>query len=166
METILLVLVALTLIATSAMAFRLWGLAKELEERMDRFTALSLVPDRLQALARVLEDLNPPELRAELDALRSALGRVEDLAASPIPGGAIETSASRPVAVRALIIRHLREEGCRAVRILDEDEALSREELEVRIECLRDGTRVLGTVRVLEDAVIGSDLASSYTMFP
>ena len=68
--------------------------------------------------------------------------------------------------MRALVGRYLRDDGCRSVNILDPEEELEGDELEVRVECLRDGLRVLGTVKVSGNNVESTDLDSSYTMFP
>ncbi|MDP6849929.1 MAG: hypothetical protein QGH51_09515 [Planctomycetota bacterium] len=166
METLLLLLVCVLLIGSMGTAWWQWSRSRRFEERLDEFSALTLVPDRLQALARSLEDLDPPQLRAELDALRRALDRIEDLAAVP-PGTSVKAEGvERSRQVRALVGRHLREEGCRAVNILDSEDALEEEELAVRVECLRDGLRVLGTVKVSGNQVESTDLDSSYTMFP
>jgi len=104
METALLVIVSLSLLLGLGIAWWLFSRARAVEERFEQFSALALVPDRLQALARVLEELDPPQLRAEIDNLRSTLERIEDLAAVP-PGSVAdaEDPVDRPQRVRALV---------------------------------------------------------------
>ncbi len=166
MEPLLLLLVCILLLGSMGTAWWQWSRSRRFEERLDEFSALTLVPDRLQALSRSLEDLDPPQLRAELDALRRALEWIEDLAAVP-PGATSKVAGvERSRQVRALVGRYLRDDGCRSVNILDPEEELEGDELEVRVECLRDGLRVLGTVKVSGNNVESTDLDSSYTMFP
>jgi len=97
----------------------LWQLSKRLkrvEERLEAMQVLSLLPDRVQALARVVTDLNPNQIREEFERIHTALARLEALAASP--AGVATPGASREEAVRALVHRWLRDEGYRSARIL------------------------------------------------
>ncbi len=167
METTLLIIVSLSLVLGLGIGWWLFSRARQIEERIEQFSALALVPDRLQALARSIEDLDPPQLRAELDMLRSTLERVEDLAAVP-PGSAslLEDPESRPQRLRALITRELRAEGYRGIKVIEDDEILLANKVELRVECQRDGLRILGTVRLEGEKLIATDLNPSYTMFP
>ena len=165
MDTLLLVLLLLALAGGAAVTWWLRGRLRQTEERLQEFAPLSLVPDRLQALARVIESLDPEQVREELESIRDALQRVEDLVAVPV---VVEESAEEPelsVRVRAAIQRHLREEGYEAVNVVDEDAELSASGA-VRVECRRHGLRILGTVQVKDERVVAADLSPSYTMFP
>ena len=166
METALLVLVSLSLLLGLGIAWWMFSRARAVEERFEQFSALALVPDRLQALARVLEELDPPQLRAEIDNLRATLERIEDLAAVPPGSGGDEDQLERPQRVRALVARALRDEGYRGIRILDEDKLLLPDKAALRVECHRDGLRILGTIKVEGEKLVATDLVPSYTMFP
>jgi len=165
-ETLLLVLLLLVIAGGASATWWLRGRLRDLEERLGEFAPLSLVPDRLQALARVIESLDPEQLREELESIRDALQRVEDLVAVPVVVEETGEEPELPIRVRAAIQRHLRDEGYEAVNVLDEDEALASDPAKVRVECRRRGLRILGTVLVEGERVVEADLAPSYTMFP
>jgi hypothetical protein len=166
METLLLVLLLLVVAGGASATLWLRQRLRDLEERLREFAPLSLVPDRLQALARVIEELDPEEVREELEAIQAALQRVEDLAAVP---AVVEKEAPEPplpVRIRAAVQRRLREEGYEGVNVLDEDVVLAGSPERVRVECRKRGLRILGTVTVVDERVTELDLAPSYTMFP
>ena len=156
METLLLVLLLLVIAGGASATWWLRGRLRDLEERLGEFAPLSLVPDRLQALARVIESLDPEQLREELESIRDALQRVEDLVAVPVVVEEAGEEPELPIRVRAAIQRHLRDEGYEAVN----------DPAKVRGECRRRGLRILGTVLVEGERVVEADLAPSYTMFP
>ncbi|RMH01226.1 MAG: hypothetical protein D6702_11960 [Planctomycetota bacterium] len=166
MDSLLLVLLLLSLAGGAASLWWLRGRLRRLEERLDALEILNLVPDRLQALARVIERLDPERLRTEIEGIRAALARVEDLVAVP---AVVEQEAPEPdpaTVVRAVVRRYLREEGYEAVNVLSPDEELTGERCEVRVECRRRGLRILGSVTLEEGRVVATDLSPSYTMFP
>ncbi len=166
METLLLVLLLLLIAGGASAIWWLRSRLRELEERQQEFAPLSLVPDRLQALARVIESLDPEQVREELQSIRDALQRVEDLVAVPVVVEETAEEPDLPVRLRATIQRHLREEGYEAVNVVEDDELLAQSPERVRVECRRRGLRILGTVRIEDERVVDTDLSPSYTMFP
>ena len=152
LELALIVLLALLL---GVALFALWRLARRVEEmgeRLQEFSALSFLPDRVQALARALEAADLGSLHTRLDRFAEGLARVEDLAAAPPETGT--SPGSRPQAVRARVLRLLREEGYQSIRILSEEEKLAEDPATVRIQATRRGTLVQGRVLVAGDEVV------------
>lgn len=147
--------------------FALWRQGRRLEEvreRLDEFSALAFLPDRVQALTRVVEAADLGGLHERMDRFGEGLSRVEDLAAAlPESGGAI---GSRAQAVRARALRFLREEGYLSVRILGEEAELEADPAEVRVQALRRGTVVRGRVVVVGDEVAEVRLDPHYAAFP
>ncbi|MBC8329586.1 MAG: hypothetical protein H8E31_12665 [Planctomycetes bacterium] len=166
MDTLLLVLLLLVIAGGASATWWLRGRLRELEERLDEFAPLSLVPDRLQALARVIEHFDPDQVREELESIRDALQRVEDLVAVPVVVEEASPEPELPIRIRAAVQRHLREEGYEAINVLEEDQDLVSNPTKIRVECRRRGLRILGTVQVENERVVGVDLSPSYTMFP
>lgn len=147
--------------------FALWRQGRRLEEvreRLDEFSALAFLPDRVQALTRVVEAADLGGLHERMDRFGEGLSRVEDLAAAlPESGGA---TGSRAQAVRARALRFLREEGYLSVRILGEEAELEADPAEVRVQALRRGTVVRGRVVVVGDEVAEVRLDPHYAAFP
>ncbi len=172
MELLILILILLLATAAGAVVWWLRDRLDRLDEGMRAYSDLTLVPDRLQALARVLEGLDPPRLREELDAIHVALDRVEALLASPPASPESEGDSlqreqpPRSVQVRAVIVRGLRERGCESVYLREEDQVLDEDPAMVRVECRRKGLRLTGTVTVEGDQLTQVELEPSYPMFP
>lgn len=160
MDTLPYVLFGLT--TATVIALSVWWVlrARRLESWLETYAALALLPDRVQALGRKVEDLDPAALRAELDAIRADLARIEDLISAP-------SGASPPSTVRASIFRHLREDGYRAVTLEDPRVELSEKgSCLLPLSAIRSGVRVRGHVRLLDGEVVETDLEPSYDLFP
>ncbi|MCX8228866.1 MAG: hypothetical protein OTJ44_02835 [Planctomycetota bacterium] len=144
-----------------------WSLRRKLlaqEEVLQEMAPLSLLPDRLQALAKIIEDLDPEQVRTEFERMHENLLRIEDLAAAPTAEGA--KAPSRPQIVRALVLRWLRDEGYYSVRIRNEDSELDSQEVSVVVEAVRRGLLLRGSIQVQGDQVAEAALDPSYSMFP
>lgn len=164
MELALLFLLTLLL---GVALYALWRQGRQLEkvsERLDDFSALAFLPDRVQALTRAVEEAELDGLHDRLDRLGEALSRVEDLTAAPAEGAA--EAGSRPQALRARILRFLRDEGCLSVRILSDDADLQSESAEVRVQAIRNGSLVRGRVVVEGDEIVEIRLDPQYAAFP
>jgi len=147
----------------------LWWIVRRLnalESGLKDLSSLSLVPDRLHALAKVIEELDPKAVQAEFDRIHDSLSRLEDLAVTDSAADDGGDGASRPTTVRALAIRWLRDEGYYSARILNEDDELSGQEVEVVVEAIRDGLRHRGHVLVCGNEIQEANLDPSYSMFP
>ena len=166
MDTLLLILLIAALLVFLAGGWWLRDRVKALEERLQELGSFALVPDRLQALARVVENLEPEEIRQELMAIRDQLRRVEDLVAVPVVGRGEEPEPDRPAVIRALVTRHLRESDYEAIKIVDDIVPQNGQATTVQVECLRHGHRLRGSVVVEGDDVVETRLEPSYTMFP
>ena len=143
-----------------------WSLRRKLmaqEEILKEMAPLSLLPDRLQALAKIIEDLDPEQVRAEFERMHENLLRIEDLTAAS--SGSLE-APSRPQAVRALVTRWMRDEGYYSVQIQNEDSELNSQEVSVVVQAVRQGLLVRGIVQVQGDQVAEAALDPSYSMFP
>jgi len=153
-----------------AVAFAgLWWISRRLtamESGLKELSPLALVPDRLQALAKVIEESDPEAVKAEFDRIHDALSRLEDLALTGPEAGAAGGGTTRPAKVRAFVIRWLRDEGYYSARILNEDDELSGQEIEVVVEAVKDGLRYRGHVLVQGNEIQETNLDPSYSMFP
>lgn len=165
-DTLLLVLLLLALAGGAAATLWLRGRLRDLEERLESFASLSLVPDRLQALARAIEGFDPQGLRDEVESVRAALQRVEDLVAAPAAAAPAAPEAPLATRLRAAIQRRLREEGYEAVSVVDDDARLAEAPARVRVEARRRGQRIVGSVTLEGERVVEIDLSPSFTMFP
>lgn len=165
-DTLLFVLLLLALAGGASAIWWLSGRLHDLEERLQSFAHLSLVPDRLQALARVIEGLDAQGLREDVESVRAALRRVEDLVAAPAAAASPAPEPPLAARLRAAIQRRLREEGYEAVNVVDEDAQLAESPARVRVEARRRGQRILGNVTLEGERVVEIDLSPSFTMFP
>lgn len=164
MELALIFLLALLL---GVALFALWRQSRRLEEvneRLEEFSALAFLPDRVQALTRVVEAADLGGLHERMDRFGEGLSRVEDLAAALPEAGAV--AGTRAQAVRARALRFLRDEGYLSVRILAEDAELEEDPAEVRVQALRRGAVVRGKVVVAGDEVAEVRLDPQYAAFP
>lgn len=168
MDTILLFLLLVAIAAGGAALWWLRGRIQRIEEQLQGFAPLSLVPDRLHALGRTLEKLDPERVRLELEQLRAQLKRVESLVA--VPPSKVEppdeSAPPRATVMRALVTRDLMARDYHSVVILHEDHELEGQALKLRVEAMRNGLRVVGTVHVIGDELREVRLEPSYTMFP
>lgn len=162
-----LTLLVLALLLLGVALFALWRLGRSVErigERIEEFSALSFLPDRVQALARTLEASDLSGLHERLDRFAEGLARVEDLAAAPPEVAA--GPGTRPQAVRARVLRFLREEGYASLRILSESADLEQEPATVRVQALRRGVALQGEVVVEGDEIAEVRLTPHYAAFP
>ncbi|MBT3341109.1 MAG: hypothetical protein HOM34_02515 [Planctomycetes bacterium] len=145
----------------------LWQVSKRLkrvQERLEAMQVLSLLPDRVQALSRVVEDLDPGLIREEFERIHTALARLEALAASP--AGAAPPEISRADVVRALVHRWLRDEGYRSARLLDGETDFSKDPVAIQVRGILNGTQIEGSVLVRGDEVVEATLEPDYRAFP
>ncbi len=163
MEVLLLALCLGLLAATCVLLWMLFARLQRLEGRLAELGSLAFLPDRVQALAKELEALTVDDLRRDLDQLHQDLVRLEDTVSVPLVAA---TPPSRVQSVRALITRHLREEGYLSVVILSEDVALEQNPAEVEVQAMRRGCQVHGVVQVVDDAIAEVRFDPSYMTFP
>ncbi|HBF23235.1 MAG TPA: hypothetical protein DDW23_05390, partial [Planctomycetes bacterium] len=114
-----LLLIALALGGVAVFWFRIR--LNRLEEELRDFRALSLLPDRLNALVKAVDAFDREEILHEIARIQEAVDRVESLAvASPSDDA---PNASRAEVVKAIAIRWLRAEEYIGVQIgADEDD--------------------------------------------
>lgn len=174
METLLFV-AALGLVA--GVLASVWQLRARVQRQLRllaELSSLNILQDRMQALAEMVQQVDAPRLRRELERihdelaeLREELRRLADQAARPmvtVPFVAAEPS--RAERVRALVRHHLREEGYGSIRLLASDPELEGDDVTIRVEAVRHGLRVLGTVTVQDGAVRDVSLDPNYSLFP
>lgn len=166
MEPFILALLVLNFLLALAGFWLLRSRLVEVEEALSELDHLALIPERIQSLAKQVEELEPEEIRMELDRLSAGLDRVEALIAVPAVTRAETAAPTRPEVVRAAVTRHLKDEGYRSVSVLDVDEDLGGDPVTVRVEAVRQGLLAKGTVRVTGQRVTESQLDPSYSMFP
>lgn len=157
----------LACVLAGAALFGVWRLHRRLDdlaERMQEAAPLSFLPERVQAVARILENADLTGLHERLEQVAAGLSRVEDLVVAPAEGGS--SAGTRAQQVRARVLRHLRDEGYSSIRILNSEEELERDPVEVRLQALRRGTLIAGVVSVAGEEVLELRLNPVYTAFP
>jgi hypothetical protein len=164
LQVVLLVVVCLLLAVVIGLLWMQRGRLVVIEQKLRELGTLAFLPDRVQALAKELEALAVDDVRAELEQLHKDLVRLEDLVAAPRVSAA--APASRSQIVRALVTRHLREEGYLSVAIDDAASALDADPAQAKISALRNGVQVHGHVQVVGDTIGAVVLDPSYTSFP
>lgn len=136
----------------------------EIEERIQEAAPLSFLPDRVQAVARAIEGADLHGLHERVEGIAAGLARVEDLVVAPASGQG--ASGSRAQQVRARVLRQMRDEGYGSIRILSAEQDLESDPSEVRVQALRRGVLVSGSVQVAGDEVVEIRLDPLYTAFP
>lgn len=139
--------------------------AKELEAELRGRDEQKVVLDRLDEIEQLLRQLDPEPTRAELSRLRASVGQLLEPPAAPEPLPEAD-EISRVQEVKQLINRHLRRAGCDQVQILDGDHQLDGDEIEVRIEAMRDGLCIKGRLQVVGKDVREIGLDDTHKLFP
>jgi len=128
---------------------------EKLPDLLERLDALEL---RVHAI-----DLEP--LRGDLANLRLAVDGLAE--APPVPEPIVlEEQLTRTQEVRSLVERTLAARGLTEVRLLSDTSELDAEELQVRVECSRDGLIVKGRVHIVGSEVRAVQLDDSLRQFP
>jgi uncharacterized protein HemX len=157
-----LLLIALALGGVAVFWFRIR--LNRLEEELRDFRALSLLPDRLNALVKAVDAFDREEILHEIARIQEAVDRVESLAvASPSDDA---PNASRAEVVKAIAIRWLRAEEYIGVQIGADEDDMEEEDVEVPVRAVRNGVLVQGRLHIRGDDVVEADLEPSYTAFP
>ena len=164
LELALLVLVCVLLAVHLGLQWAQRARLMSMEEKLRELGTLAFLPDRVQALAKELEALAVDDVRAELEQLHKDLVRLEDVVSVPITAAA--EPPSREQIVRAVVTRHLREEGYLSVAICEESSELETDPARVQISALRNGVQVHGSLEVVGDSIGTVELDPSYTSFP
>lgn len=129
--------------------------AEKLPELLERLDALE---QRVHAI-----DLEP--LRSDLAKLRLAVDGLAE--APPVPEPvALEEKQSRAQEVRNLVDRALAARGLTEVRLLTDASEFDANELQVRVECSREGLIVKGRVHIVGSEVRAVQLDDSLRQFP
>lgn len=139
--------------------------AKELEAELRSKDEQKAVLERLDELEQLLRQLDPEPTRSELTRLRADVAQLLEPPAAPEPLPSAD-EISRVQEVKRLIHRHLRRSGCDQVQILDADAELDGEELEVRIEAMRDGLCLKGRLQIVGNDVREIGLDDTHKLFP
>lgn len=173
MEFLLLGLLFLALAAGLWAAWRVYVRLRRIEREVRDLAALNLLHDRMQALADMVQQVDAPKLRRELEriydslhAVDVSLQRLADHTARPMPAPQPEYAQSRADSVRNRVRTTLRDEGYQSIRILAAEPDLEAEPAVLRVEAQRQGLRVLGTVTVERGQVVDLRLDPNYALFP
>lgn len=139
--------------------------ARVIEEVRSSAGDLPVLIERLEVLEQRIHTLDPEPLRAELAKLRLA---VDGLAAAPPVPEPIQSDEKLPrsLEVRGLVERSLAARGLTEIRLLNEASELEAEELEVRVEAMRDGLVSKGRVHVVGTEVRAVQLDDNLRQFP
>jgi len=164
LELALLVLVCLLTAAALFAGWRLHRRLGEIEERIQDSSALAFLPDRVQAVARAIESADLGGLHERVERLAEGVARVEDLVITPGENGG--PAGTREQQVRARVIRHLRDEGYSSIRLQTDAAELGMDPAVVRIQALKRGALIHGTVTVTGDEIGEVHLDPLYTAFP
>jgi hypothetical protein len=139
--------------------------AKEFEAELRGRDEQAAVLERLDELEQLLRQMDPEPTRAEVNRLRAAVAQLLEPPAAPEPLPDAN-EISRVQEVKQLVHRHLRRSGCDQIHILDEDQDLDGDELEVRIEAMRDGLCIKGRLQVVGNDVREIGLDDTHKLFP
>ena len=164
METTLLALALLLLAAALVLLWRLYRRTAAIEDKLRALSALDFVPDRLQMLAKRIEELDLDPLHGAMEGFGERMQRLEDLASTAAP--ASNEMPDRRRIIRALVVRTLRDEGFESVRILSSEDELDGDSMEVRVQAVRRGVQCAGTVEIADGGLAGIHVEPSYTAFP
>lgn len=140
-------------------------LARVMKEVRKSANELPALIERLDALEQRIHTLDPEPVRAELAKLRLA---VDGLAAAPPTPEPIQSDEKLPrsLEVRGLIERSLAARGLSEIRLLNDASELEAEELEVRVEAMREGLVTKGRVHVVGTEVRAVQLDDTLRQFP
>jgi len=138
---------------------------KELEAELRNRDEHKAVLERLDELEQLLRQMDPEPTRAEVNRLRAAVGQLLEPPAAPDPLPEAD-EISRVQEVKQLVNRHLRRSGCDQIQILDDDQDLDGDELEVRIEAMREGLCIKGRLQVVGNDVREIGLDDTHKLFP
>lgn len=139
--------------------------ARVLEELEEATAPLDGLTEAIEALEQRVRELDHEPLRHELAKLRQA---VESLAEPPPAPEPLPTddSLSRADEVRMLVERALAARGVLEVRILAAADELAADELDLRVEGLRNGLVTKGRVQLVGSEVRAVHLDDSLRQFP
>ena len=121
--------------------------------------------ERMDVLEQRIHTLDPEPVRAELAKLRLA---VDGLAAAPPAPEPIHADEELPRSseLRGLVERSLAARGLTEIRLLNDASELDADELEVRVEAVRDGLVTKGRVHVVGTEVRAVQLDDTLRQFP
>lgn len=140
-------------------------LAHLLKEVRKSGADLPAVIERLDVLEQRLHALDPEPIRAELAKLRLA---IDGLAAAP-PAPALishDEKLPRSLELRGLVEHCLAARGLSEIRLLNDVAEFDADELEVRVEAMRDGLVLKGRVQVVGSEVRAVQLDDNLRQFP
>jgi hypothetical protein len=140
-------------------------LARVMNEVRKSTEDLPALIERMDVLEQRIHTLDLEPLRAELAKLRLA---VDGLAAAPPTPEPIHSDQKQPrsLEVRGLVERSLAARGFTEVRVLNEASELEADELEVRVEAVREGLVTKGRVHVVGTEVRAVQLDDTLRQFP
>lgn len=166
MEYVLFVLlvtgVALVLHGQRKAEQRIKALEADLRNRDDHQSLM----ERIDGLDQLVRQMDPEPTRAELIRLRSNLTQMLEAPPAPEPLPVSNDELSRPASVRQLIDRHMRGMGCEQIHILAEDAELDGDDLEVRVEAMKDGMCMKGRLHVVANDVREIGFDDTHKLFP
>jgi len=139
---------------------------KELEEELRNRDEHQTLMSRIDELDQLVRQMDPEPTRAELVRLRSNLTQMLESPPVPEPLPVTNDGISRPASVRQLIDRHMRSMGCEQIHILAEDAELDAEDLEVRVEAVKEGMCMKGRLHVVANDVREIGFDDTHKLFP
>lgn len=140
-------------------------IARVIQEVQSSTEKIPELLERLDALEQRVHALDLEPLRADLANVRLAVDGLAEAPPVPEPVVAAE-EMSRVQEVRSLVERTLSARGLTEVRLLSDPAEFDAEELEVRVECSRDGLIVKGRVHLVGSEVRAVQLDDSLRQFP
>ena len=135
---------------------------EEVQRSTEKFPELL---ERLDALEQRVHAIDLEPLRSDVANLRLAVDGLAE--APPVPEPIVlEEELSRAQEVRGLVERALASRGLTEVRLLTEASEFDADDLQVRVECARDGLIVKGRVHIVGSEVRAVQLDDSLRQFP
>jgi hypothetical protein len=139
--------------------------ARVIEELRRNAAALPGLIEGLDVLEQRIHTLDPEPVRAELAKLRLV---VDGLASAPPTPEPIRSDEKLPrsLELRRLVERSLAARGMTEIRLLNDASEMDADELEVRVEAVRDGLVTKGRVHVVGTEVRAVQLDDTLRQFP
>jgi hypothetical protein len=137
---------------------------ERLEKQIDQPGGLDRLVERFDQLEQRVLQLDPEPARQELSKMRGAITHL--LEAPPTPEPPVGEALPRAQEVRLLAERYLHAQGCELIHILSTDAELDHDEVEVRIEAMREGLSLKGRLKISGTDVRDTGLDNTHKLFP
>jgi hypothetical protein len=138
---------------------------QRLEKKVDDPAGVDRLIERLDQLEQRVLQLDPEPARQELSKMRGSIAHLLETPPTPEPPAGAE-QLPRAQEVRLLAERYLHAQGCELIQVLSTDSELDHDEVEVRIEAMREGLCLKGRLKISGTDVRDTGLDNTHKLFP